>query len=173
MRSSLRIALHGLVMAFCAGLTLAVASAADVSKPVPKPDVKGTDCAGCHDEPMLPADHRDITQNKLIHCQVCHAKQEVKPIEGNLPLMHAHLLARETCVSCHDDPQNPKKVKASKCITCHDPAKVAKLTADVKPTNPHDPPHEGMSADCTECHHSHKKSQNYCKDCHDFDFVVP
>jgi len=45
--------------------------------------------------------------------------------------------------------------------------------AGVKPSNPHTSPHYGMSLDCNLCHHQHAKSENYCSQCHKFDFKVP
>lgn len=46
-------------------------------------------------------------------------------------------------------------------------------TAGVKPTNPHNSPHYGKHADCNLCHHQHEKSENYCTQCHKFDFKLP
>jgi hypothetical protein len=51
--------------------------------------------------------------------------------------------------------------------------KVSAATASVKPTNPHNSPHYGKNADCNLCHHQHEKSENYCTQCHKFDFKLP
>lgn len=70
--------------------------------------------------------------------------------------------------------KTPEPVEMSQCVTCHGAtAKLAEKTKDIKPSNPHTSPHYGTDLDCNLCHHQHAKSENYCVQCHKFDFVVP
>ncbi|WP_423837815.1 cytochrome c3 family protein, partial [Sutterella wadsworthensis] len=46
-------------------------------------------------------------------------------------------------------------------------------TKNVKPTNPHTSPHYNADLDCVNCHVGHEPSENYCAQCHNFDFKVP
>ena len=60
------------------------------------------------------------------------------------------------------------------CLVCHgSAAKVALKTQNTKPNNPHDSPHYGTQLDCNFCHRQHAKSEDYCAQCHKFNFVVP
>ncbi len=43
---------------------------------------------------------------------------------------------------------------------------------DVKPTNPHMSPHYQDTLDCTNCHLMHSEPDNFCNQCHQFDFKV-
>ena len=47
-----------------------------------------------------------------------------------------------------------------------------KKTAKVKPTNPHVSPHYGKDLECTNCHMGHMEPENFCNQCHQFDFKV-
>ncbi|WP_418545649.1 cytochrome c3 family protein [Parasutterella excrementihominis] len=42
----------------------------------------------------------------------------------------------------------------------------------MKPQNPHVSPHYGNKLDCTLCHLQHAAPENYCAQCHSFDFKV-
>ena len=46
-------------------------------------------------------------------------------------------------------------------------------TKNVKPVNPHVSPHYGKTLECTNCHLMHQESENYCNQCHEFNFKVP
>ncbi|WP_418869780.1 cytochrome c3 family protein, partial [Sutterella wadsworthensis] len=39
--------------------------------------------------------------------------------------------------------------------------------------NPHVSPHYGKTLECTNCHLMHQESENYCNQCHEFNFKVP
>ncbi|QSX34317.1 cytochrome c3 family protein [Shewanella avicenniae] len=78
------------------------------------------------------------------------------------------------CASCHGDAQPRQAVNMLTCTKCHNTQSLAKKTKDVKPTNPHENRHFGTETDCSNCHHIHQKSDNYCAGCHArFDFKVP
>ena len=66
--------------------------------------------------------------------------------------------------------ETPEK---EQCAACHDPVKLAEKTKGVKPANPHDSPHYHTGLECTLCHVAHDKPENYCNQCHKFDFRVP
>ena len=46
-------------------------------------------------------------------------------------------------------------------------------TKNVKPQNPHVSPHYQDQLECTNCHHMHEESENFCGQCYDFKFKVP
>ena len=59
-----------------------------------------------------------------------------------------------------------------KCLSCHGPYdKLADKTDGKGAHNPHSS-HQG-DLSCDSCHHVHKESQNYCSQCHQFEFDVP
>ncbi len=150
------------------------APAQDAGRAKLLPDAKGTDCIACHNGGNpLPQNHVPVAGKELHDCTACHASGTTADLRGRLPLFHSHLLSGLTCASCHADPKAPEPVEAATCMGCHDPQQVATTTAAVKPTNPHESPHYGNKADCNLCHHQHEKSENYCSQCHTFDFKVP
>ncbi len=161
------------VMAF--GLMLAcAASAQDAGRPKLLPDAKATACAACHaPKSPLPPGHAAIEGKSLGDCRGCHARGSSADLRGKMPLSHAHFLAGLTCATCHADPKKPEPVAADRCMGCHDPEKVFAATAGVKPENPHGSPHYGKDADCNLCHHQHERSENFCSQCHKFNFKVP
>jgi len=106
-------------------------------------------------------------------CAACHAKGGATALSGKLPLSHTHQLAGVTCKSCHDNPRKAEPAKSTKCLTCHTGDAIFAATAAVKPRNPHGSPHYGKESDCNLCHHQHEKSENFCTQCHKFDFKVP
>ena len=78
------------------------------------------------------------------------------------------------CESCHGpDKANPATPTLETCTTCHELKGLVAKTASVKPTNPHMSPHYQDQLDCTLCHMGHAQSENYCAQCHQFDFKVP
>jgi len=85
-----------------------------------------------------------------------------------------HAASGVKCAGCHGNAKKPQAVPMEQCLTCHgDTTALAAKTASVKPTNPHESRHYGTEADCNLCHHQHRKSENFCLDCHPrFDFKV-
>ncbi|HQK99630.1 MAG TPA: cytochrome c3 family protein [Smithellaceae bacterium] len=135
---------------------------------------KGGNCAACHtDQPALSQSHPDTKDMNLEACRACHTRENMD-LTGKLPASHMHLLGGVSCEACHGKTNKPEETPMEKCVACHGPtAKLAEKTKDVKPTNPHTSPHYGTELDCNLCHHQHKKSENYCAQCHSFDFKTP
>ncbi|HAR96556.1 MAG TPA: hypothetical protein DCR97_11435 [Deltaproteobacteria bacterium] len=106
-------------------------------------------------------------------CLNCHDSSGPQRLSGRLPASHIHGLNGITCIKCHGKTKKPTEVEMERCVTCHNTEKVVAKTAEVKPTNPHTSPHYGTDLDCNLCHHQHRKSENYCSQCHKFDFRVP
>lgn len=76
------------------------------------------------------------------------------------------------CKSCHG-PDGKGEVTTQTCTGCHQVDALVASTKDVKPTNPHVSPHYGNELDCASCHMGHGDSENFCNQCHQFDFKVP
>lgn len=75
-----------------------------------------------------------------------------------------------SCSDCHtSDP--PQPVATEQCLNCHE-RQEAKVDYSGEPDK-HDSPHYGPELDCGNCHHEHRVSENFCAECHEFDFVVP
>ena len=138
--------------------------------------VKAWDCAACHkDKKMLPDTHVPVTEMPYDGCLVCHAPGGTAgTLKTKVPGSHLHTLRGIKCEQCHAKVKKPEEVEMAKCVACHgETVKLAEKTANVKPHNPHKSPHYGTDLDCNLCHHQHKKSENYCSQCHKFDFIVP
>lgn len=75
------------------------------------------------------------------------------------------------CTTCHKTPDTMPTTET--CTGCHPTDKLVEMTKNVKPTNPHTSPHYGAKLDCVNCHVGHEPSENYCAQCHNFDFKVP
>lgn len=89
-------------------------------------------------------------------------------------LADRHAKAGVACASCHGpDAKNPEEPTIETCIACHPLKPLVASTASVKPKNPHVSPHYQDRLDCTNCHSGHDESQNFCAQCHNFDFKVP
>lgn len=131
------------------------------------------DCAACHrGDKVLPANHAATATMDGKGCNKCH-KEGKTSLRGKIPLSHTHDLNGVTCEKCHGAGEPPKAVMTDQCLGCHGtPEGLAKKTQAVKP-NPHNNPHQGTSLDCDVCHHQHTKSENYCRQCHMFKYVVP
>jgi hypothetical protein len=166
-----------LVMAFAGNLYAAPKEKTAGPSVSMKSDVDAWDCAGCHkDKKVLPDNHVATKEMPYEGCLVCHI-----PGEGNagslrtkIPGSHFHTLRGIKCVQCHGKMKKPEPVEMSQCVSCHgETAKLAEKTANVKPQNPHQSPHYGTDADCNLCHHQHSKSENFCSQCHSFNFIVP
>ena len=130
-------------------------------------------CGACHaKERVLPEGHPATIEMTMEGCKECH-DQDGAPLKGKLPGSHLHHLAGAACGDCHENIDAPKAVTSKKCFACHGPPKkLVEMTAAVKP-NPHNSPHYGPEADCDLCHHQHRKSENFCNECHSYDFVIP
>ena len=135
--------------------------------------VAGADCIGCHGQTIfLPSGHTETKGRSLSNCRECHQPPNTS-FRGKLPGSHLHGLAGIGCTDCHDHAIPADSINASQCQTCHGShQKVAELTAHIIP-NPHDSHHYGPTLDCNVCHQMHKKSYNFCNDCHLFEFIVP
>jgi len=135
---------------------------------------KGGDCAACHGtQKKLPEKHPDTKAMTWAACKACHTKDNLSLI-GKLPGSHIHQLTGVNCISCHGKTKTPEALTMEQCVACHgSTAKLMEKTKDVKPTNPHTSPHYGTELDCNLCHHQHAKSENYCAQCHKFDFKTP
>ena len=120
-----------------------------------------------------PDKHADTKTMNWEACKACHNKENLS-LTGKLPGSHHHQLADVNCVKCHGKTKTPEALTMEQCVACHgSTAKLAEKTKDVKPTNPHTSPHYGTDLDCNLCHHQHAKSENYCAQCHKFDFKTP
>lgn len=130
-------------------------------------------CGYCHGAELpLGADHAPTKGMLLQECLECH-RQDSMPLYGRLPLSHLHYLRGVSCDQCHEKEKAPEFVGTQKCYTCHGNGDdVAGLT-QAKDPNPHNSLHYGTSLDCDLCHHFHRKSENYCNQCHEFKFIVP
>lgn len=76
------------------------------------------------------------------------------------------------CSQCHGDKNEIAAPDITQCTKCHDPDQIENKTRDVKPQNPHVSPHYGNKLECTLCHLQHAAPENYCAQCHSFDFKV-
>ena len=162
--------LCGVIMVFALSHFLWAASKPDMAKA----DVKGGDCAACHaGKKMLPDAHADTKSMNWEACKACHTGDNLS-LTGKLTGSHYHQLAGVNCVKCHGKTKTPAALTMEQCIACHGAtAKLAEKTKNVKPANPHTSPHYGTELDCNLCHHQHAKSENYCAQCHKFDFQTP
>lgn len=133
------------------------------------------DCATCHgDAAVLPEGHVPTAGMKLEGCVTCHAPDTPLDLHSAIPLDHHHLLSGVTCQACHGSAETPAPMSTSQCLACHGPLEaLAELTKDVKPTNPHWSPHGATYTQCDLCHQVHKPSEDFCAQCHDFNFKVP
>jgi hypothetical protein len=135
---------------------------------------KPANCATCHGkEKALPEGHTAVAGMNINSCRECHAKGDSSSLAGKLPLSHVHQLGGVTCVKCHGKTKKPQAVDTQVCESCHDPVKLSEKTAAVKPQNPHTSPHYGTALNCTYCHRQHEKAENFCNQCHKFDFKIP
>lgn len=133
------------------------------------------DCATCHgDEQVLSPGHVPTAGMSAETCIACHQAGTALALPSTILLDHHHLLSGVTCQTCHGDTQTPGPMTTEQCLGCHGPLEeLAARTADVRPTNPHSTPHGPTFAQCDLCHLVHKQSENFCAQCHDFNYVVP
>lgn len=83
-----------------------------------------------------------------------------------------HAKAGVQCAACHGAKNEITTPSIEQCRQCHDPAQVAEKTKNIKPQNPHVSPHYKNELDCALCHLQHDKPENYCDQCHKFNFKV-
>lgn len=83
-----------------------------------------------------------------------------------------HVARGLKCESCHGPDKKIETPEKAQCLQCHDAKKISEKTKDVKPHNPHDSPHYHQDLDCTLCHVQHEAPENYCAQCHKFDYKV-
>ncbi len=161
------------VLVVALALLMTFASGA-MSAPKRVEKAKPGDCSACHgSEKVLPPNHQDTKDMNYGACSPCHPKTGKGSLSVKLPGSHAHNLLGVSCEQCHGKGQNRQAVEMKQCLACHNPDKLVEKTAKVKPENPHTSPHYGNTLDCNLCHHQHAKSENFCGQCHSFDFTVP
>jgi len=86
-------------------------------------------------------------------------------------LADRHSTASIACEDCHKESPPGEQVPTTICNKCHgDLAKIAERAKKVIP-NPHES-HLG-NVKCELCHHAHKPSEDYCSNCHEFNYKVP
>ncbi|MDO5531687.1 cytochrome c3 family protein [Sutterella sp.] len=89
-------------------------------------------------------------------------------------LADRHVKAGVACQSCHGpDLKNPVDPTLDDCTKCHSLKPLVEKTKDVKGHNPHTSPHYQDQLDCINCHFGHAEGENFCNQCHTFDFKVP
>ena len=138
------------------------------------PTAKPGNCKGCHGtNRTLPSAHPDTKDMNYEGCLGCHAHTGADGLRGKLPSAHIHRLSGVTCAKCHGKAGKREAVEMKECTACHKVEKLAEKTAKVKPANPHASPHHGADLDCNVCHHQHRRSEDFCSQCHKFDFTVP
>ncbi|MBN2126560.1 MAG: cytochrome c3 family protein [Deltaproteobacteria bacterium] len=135
--------------------------------------VEPGNCAGCHGTgQVLPADHGDIRGMGSAECAECHTEGATS-LRTRIPLGHIHQLNGVSCRDCHGDLKTLGPVATQGCLACHESAeKMAEATAKLDP-NPHTSPHYGTTLDCDLCHKQHRKSENFCSQCHEWKLRVP
>lgn len=133
------------------------------------------DCATCHgDVQVLPEGHPSTAGMGLETCVACHAPGTPLALLSAIPLDHHHLLSGVTCQTCHGSTEAAAPISTSQCLSCHGPLEeLADRTAEVRPANPHSTPHGPTFVECDLCHKVHRESENFCAQCHDFNYVVP
>lgn len=83
-----------------------------------------------------------------------------------------HMAKGVPCAACHGKNNEIATPSIDQCSTCHNPDQVAAKTTQAQPRNPHVSPHYGNKLDCALCHLQHSKPENFCAQCHDFEFKV-
>jgi Zn finger protein HypA/HybF involved in hydrogenase expression len=92
------------------------------------------------------------------------------PISAAQTLRPHHRDNGLSCEDCHTTSQ-AEAVPMEQCLTCHT---LPEPKSDYHGApDKHDSPHYGPELECENCHHEHEESENFCADCHDFDFKVP
>lgn len=133
------------------------------------------DCVACHQAgSVLPEGHVPTADMDAEGCLVCHGKATPLALQSKMPLGHFHSLSGVTCQACHGETETPQALSTEQCLVCHGSFEdLAARTSGTKPENPHSSPHGPTYVACDLCHKQHEKSENFCAECHDFEFVVP
>ena len=86
-------------------------------------------------------------------------------------LADRHKAAGIDCSGCHkaSPPKDAPPMEA--CLKCHGPYEKLAAGSEKLEQNPH-ASHLG-ELECSNCHHGHKPSVDYCARCHTFDFQTP
>lgn len=84
-----------------------------------------------------------------------------------------HMALGMKCESCHGPDKKIETPEKEQCTQCHNVKALVAKTKNVKPHNPHDSPHYKQDLECTLCHLQHEAPENYCNQCHKFDFKLP
>lgn len=136
---------------------------------------KPGDCTACHEAgAVLSPGHVPTVDMKREDCLTCHSNDTPMALQTKMPLSHFHSLSGVTCQACHGNTTEPQPLSTDQCLACHGPLEdLAARTADTKPHNPHSTPHGPAYAACDLCHLQHQPSENFCAQCHDFEYVVP
>ncbi len=88
-------------------------------------------------------------------------------------LADKHAAKGMNCQMCHGpDKNNLQEPTTATCVQCHPVNALVSKTAKVKPTNPHTSPHYATDLDCSSCHLGHQAGENFCNQCHQFNFNV-
>jgi hypothetical protein len=155
----------------CLALGAALSAGAE---PLRDPKAAGNDCVACHGtQKVLGAKHKATQAMKMADCVECHERKTDDTLIGRLNGSHLHQLQGVTCDDCHGKGAERAPVEMEQCLSCHGSGdKVSALTAKLK-QNPHDSKHYGTDLDCNLCHQQHRKSEDYCAECHTFKFKVP
>jgi hypothetical protein len=130
-------------------------------------------------------------------CANCHI---IEPYyegwEDSDLLAHAHAEAGVECKDCHvttpmdaageafsyvtgsyEDPLKERKFPMEECFVCHEHGsyeEIIEMTSDLEEevgANPHDSHYGEM--ECYLCHKMHRPSEDYCAECHSFEWQVP
>lgn len=136
---------------------------------------KPGDCMACHGaEGVLPESHVPTSDMDAKGCLACHGTATPLTLRSKMPLSHMHALSGVTCQACHGATETPGALTTEQCLACHGSFDdLADRTSNAQPENPHSSPHGPTYMACDLCHKQHEKSENFCAECHDFEFVVP
>jgi len=86
-------------------------------------------------------------------------------------LADKHKTAGIACSGCHKESPPKAGPSTEACLKCHGPYEKVVSKTEKLERNPH-ASHLG-ELDCSNCHHGHKPSVDYCAGCHTFGFKVP
>jgi len=128
-------------------------------------------------------------------CATCHGASYTESLKDTTLLVYTHAQMWVACLDCHDaaalqethagagtDTSQLKERKYPNefCFGCHGPnphrsyEQVKQLTAHLEEevkANPHDSHYGEMN--CRICHKMHRESEDYCAQCHEWEWQVP
>lgn len=156
-------------------LRVGVLTTVTITAPLQSIPSEPAGCVDCHAaETVLPPGHVLTEKMDANACHDCHKNNSPLALQTKMPLSHFHRLNGVTCEACHESVEQAQRLSTEQCLACHGPLEeLAARSADVEPHNPHSSPHGPAYAECDLCHQVHQPSENFCADCHDFDYVVP